>query len=101
MAMGQSDQGEFSVEIPSFLSCVKLEIKVNRGNLPPVNFEYWENISSERTWNVYKEMQIQSQGKQNEQKMPVSLTLEVIEKWVLKNLRTSALPWGGVFKVAE
>lgn len=49
MATGQSDQGEFSVEIPSFLSCVKLEIKVNRGNLPPVNFEYWENISSERT----------------------------------------------------
>lgn len=34
MATGQSDQGEFSVEIPSFLSCVKLEIKVNHGDLP-------------------------------------------------------------------
>lgn len=42
---------------------------------------------------MYKEMEIQSQGKQNEQKMPVSLMLEVIEKWVFKN-SSIALGWG-------
>lgn len=34
MTTGQSDQGEFSVEIPSFLSWVESEIKVNHGDLP-------------------------------------------------------------------